>query len=147
VFDVIVALTPWNLTKVAPVRSVPVIVTEVPTGPEAGVNEVIVGAATTVTVKSVALVAVPPAVVTVIGPVVAVAGTAVTIVVAVLDVITALVPRNLTEVAPVRFVPVIATEVPTGPELGVNDVMVGAAVAATAKLSALSAIPPVGVVT
>ena len=55
-----------NFTAVAPVKFVPVIVTDVPPGPELGVNEVIVG--TPVTVKSVELVAVPPAVVTLILP-------------------------------------------------------------------------------
>ena len=38
-----VAAVPWNLTVVAPVKLVPVIVTVVPTGPDAGVNDVIVG--------------------------------------------------------------------------------------------------------
>lgn len=65
-----------KLTFVAPLKSVPLIVTLVPTGPLAGVKLVIVGAGTnTVTVKSAALVPVPPAVVTVILPEVAPAGT------------------------------------------------------------------------
>ena len=38
-----VATVPWNLTVVAPVKLVPVIVTVVPMGPDAGVNDVIVG--------------------------------------------------------------------------------------------------------
>jgi hypothetical protein len=38
---------------------------------------------------------------------------------------------NFTEVAPVRFVPVMVTEVPTGPEVGVNDVIVGTKAAPT----------------
>ena len=59
-----------------PLKFVPVIVTDVPTGPKVGVNEVIVGAGTGVTVKLVALVACPAAVYTWIGPVVAPAGTA-----------------------------------------------------------------------
>ncbi len=84
-----------------------------------------------VTLNFVALVAVPPAVVTVILPVVAPAGTVVTIWVAVLDVIVAVVPLNFTEVAPVRFVPVMVTVVPTGPELGLNDVIVGVEAAPT----------------
>ena len=67
------ALTPLNLTAVAPVKFVPVIVTLVPTGPLAGVKLVIVGAG--MTVKLAALVAVPPGVVTFTGPVVAPAGT------------------------------------------------------------------------
>ena len=58
-----------------PLKFVPVILTDVPTGPKVGVNEVIVGAGTGVTVKLVALVACPAAVYTWIGPVVAPAGT------------------------------------------------------------------------
>jgi hypothetical protein len=65
------ALTPLNLTAVTPVKFVPLIVTIVPTGPLAGVNAVIAGA----TAKLVALVAVPPGVVTLSGPVVAPVGT------------------------------------------------------------------------
>jgi hypothetical protein len=63
-----------NLTRVAPVKFVPVIVTDVPIGPLVGVKLVIVGAGA-VTVKVPALVAVPPAVVTLIVPVVAPEGT------------------------------------------------------------------------
>ena len=55
-------------------KFVPLIVTLVPTGPLAGVKLVIVGAGGT-TVKLVALVAVPPGVVTLSGPVVAPVGT------------------------------------------------------------------------
>ena len=57
-----------NLTAVAPVKLLPVIVTEVPTGPLAGVKLLIVGAA--ITVNEVALVAVPAGVVTVTVPLV-----------------------------------------------------------------------------
>ena len=67
------ALTPLKATAVAPVKFVPLIVTLVPTGPLVGVKLVTVGAGTTV--KLLALVAVPPAVVTLTGPVVAPAGT------------------------------------------------------------------------
>ncbi len=35
------------------------------------------------------------------------------------------VPPNVTAVAPVKFVPVIVTIVPIGPEVGVNEVIVG----------------------
>jgi hypothetical protein len=38
-----VALAPPNVTAVAPVKSVPLIVTDVPTGPEVAVNELTVG--------------------------------------------------------------------------------------------------------
>ena len=67
------ALTPLNLTAVAPVKVVPLIVTLVPTAPLVGVKPVIVGAG--MTVKLVALVAVPPGVMTLTGPVVAPVGT------------------------------------------------------------------------
>ena len=67
------ALTPLNVTAVAPVKVVPLIVTLIPTGPLVGVTLVIVGAG--MTMKLVALVAVPPGVVTPSGPDVAPAGT------------------------------------------------------------------------
>ena len=69
----VAALTPLNRTAVAPLKFVPLIVTAVPTGPLVGVKLPIVGAG--MTVKLAALVAVPPAVVTLTGPVVAPAGT------------------------------------------------------------------------
>ena len=69
-----VALVPLKVTAVAPVKFVPLIVTGLPTGSLVGVKLVTVGALT-VTVKLGALVAVPPGVVTPIGPVVAPAGT------------------------------------------------------------------------
>ena len=68
-----VALAPLKATLVAPVKLVPLMVTLVPTGPLAGVKLVIVGGL--ITVKLLALVAVPPGVVTVMGPDVAPAGT------------------------------------------------------------------------
>ena len=52
------------------------------------------------------------------------------------------VPLKATAVAPVKFVPLIVTLVPTGPLVGVKLVIVGA----TVKLPALVAVPP-GVVT
>ena len=67
------ALVPLNRTAVAPVKIVPLMVTPDPTGPLAGQKLVIVGAGTTV--KLLALVAVPPGVVTLSVPVVAPAGT------------------------------------------------------------------------
>src|SRR5207237_10187667 len=69
----VVAAVLLKLTPVAPVKPVPVSVTLVPVGPLTGVNEVMLG--TTVTVKLVALVPVPAALVTVIFPVVAPVGT------------------------------------------------------------------------
>lgn len=68
-----VALTLLNVTPVAPVKLVPLITTELPTAPLDGLKPVIVGSG--ITVKSVPLVAVPPGVLTTIGPVVAPDGT------------------------------------------------------------------------
>lgn len=72
-----IALEPLNLTALASVKFVPVIVTIKPRVPLLGENSEIVGAG--MTVKLVAPVAVPPGVVTVIGPVVAALGTVATI--------------------------------------------------------------------
>ena len=65
------AFTPLNVTTVAPVKFAPLIVTLAPSAPLVGVKLAIVGA----TEKFVALVAVPPGVVTLSAPVVAPAGT------------------------------------------------------------------------
>ena len=65
------------MTELAPLKFVPLICTLVPTGPLAGAKSLIVGGAggALVTVKLPALVAVPPAVVTPMGPVPAPEGT------------------------------------------------------------------------
>ena len=68
-----VEVTPLKVTAVAPVKLVPVITTEVPTGPLVGVKLLTVGARTTV--KLLALVAVPPGVVTAMVPLVVLVGT------------------------------------------------------------------------
>lgn len=65
------------------------------------------------TVKLVALVAVPSSVVTVMGPVVTAAGTVVVTIPEEFTVNVAAAPLNETAVAPVKFVPVIVTAVPT----------------------------------
>ena len=118
------ALAPLNVTAVAPVKFVPLIVTPVPTGPLVGEKLVIVGPLTTV--NALTLVVVPPGVVTLSGPVVAPLGTVAEIEVAELTVKLALVPLNVTAVAPVKFVPLIVTPVPTGPLVGEKLVIVGA---------------------
>jgi hypothetical protein len=127
VFTVYDALTPLNRTAVAPANPLPLIRTEVPTGPLFGENEEMVGAVV-VTVKFVALVAVPPGVVTVIFPVTAPLGTVVEICVpeGFTENEVAATPPNFTAVAPARPVPLIVTEVPTGPLDGENDEIVGA---------------------
>ena len=99
-------------------------VTEVPTGPVRGVKDVMVGA---LNVKLAALVAVPPGVVTAMVPLDAPGGTVAVACVALTTAnVAAAMPLNLTADTPVRFVPVIVTEVPTGPVRGVKDVKVGA---------------------
>ena len=69
----VVAAAVLKVTAVAPVKLVPVMTTLVPTGPLVGLKLVIVGEP--MAVKLLALVAVPPGVVTAIGPVVAPLGT------------------------------------------------------------------------
>src|SRR5439155_20537133 len=114
--------------------------TMVPTLPLTGENELIVGTGA-VTEKLLALVAVPPPVVTLIGPDVAPAGTVALICVSELTVKLAEVPLNVTALAPVKAPPLIVTEVPTGPLAGENELIEGAAGAVTSKLVALVAVP------
>ena len=78
------------------------------------------------TVKFVALFAVPPGVVTVIGPVVAPAGEFAVICVVEFTVNAALVPLNATADTELKFVPVITTVVFCTPLAGVKLVIVGA---------------------
>ncbi len=136
------ALTELKVTEVAPLKFVPLMITLVPTGPLVGAKLVIVGGSTTV--NALLLVAVPPAVVTLIGPVVTPAGTIARIEVAEVTVKLALTELKVTEVAPLKFVPPMITLVPTGPLVGAKLVIVGGS--ATANVPLLVAVPP-GVVT
>ena len=137
------ATVPLNVTRVAPVRSVPVMTTTVPTGPVTGVKLVMVGGVPTV--NGVAEVAMPPGVVTLMGPVVTPAGALTVICVAEFTTKPgAAVPLKATAVAPVKFVPVIVTTVPARPPVGVKLVMVGGWI--TVKLVA-EAVVLMGVVT
>src|SRR6185503_12361023 len=127
VFDtaVKVAAVPLKRTLVALLKPVPVMVTEVPTGPLVGENEEIVGPGG-VTVKSPALVPVPLGVVTLILPVVAPTGTELLICVSdttLKD--AAAVPLKRTLLAPLKPVPVIATGVPMGPLVGAKEAIAG----------------------
>src|SRR5437016_2943895 len=97
-----------------------------------------------VTVKLVALVAVPPGVVTLMVPVVAPVGTVAVICVAELTVKVAFDPLKFTAEALVKLAPVITTLAPTPPLVGEKLVMEGGGT--TVKLVALVAVPP-GVVT
>jgi hypothetical protein len=105
---------------------------------------------TALTVKFAALVAVPPGVVTLILPVVAPVGTVAVICVAESTWnVVAVVVLNFTELVvkvapltvPLKFVPVILTDVPTGPDAGVNEAIVGSGAVATVKLVALVRCP------
>ena len=92
-----------------------------------------------VTVKLVALVPVPPGVVTAIGPVTAPVGTSASTCVSWITwKLVAATPPNVTFVAPVKLCPVIATDVPTGPLVGLKLAMEGT----TEKAVGLVAIPP-----
>jgi hypothetical protein len=133
-----VAATPLNVTVLVPCVApnvVPVIVTDVPTGPEVGDRPVIFGA----TVKFTPLLA-APATVTTTFPVVAPPGTGTTMLVALQLAGVALVPLNVTVLVPCvapKVVPVIVTDVPIDPEVGDRLVIFGA----TVKLTPLLATP------
>jgi len=120
------ATLPLNFTAVAPVKFVPVIVTEAPAKPLAGLKLEIVGAF--VIVKLVADEAAPPGVPTRIFPVLVLLATVAVIWVALsTEKLAAGLPLNVNAVAPVKFVPVMTTAVPATPDAGVKLEMVGAA--------------------
>ena len=109
-------------------KFVPMIVTVVPMGPLFGVNEMIVGNKTVVTVKLVEEVTVVPATATAIGPVEAPAGTVTVMLVELLVITVAAIPLSVTVLLAgvvLKLVPEIITVVPTGPDVGEKEVMVG----------------------
>ena len=131
------AARPLNLTAVAPVRFDPAITTCVPGAPLLGDTELITGAG--FTVKSVALMPVPPGAVTAMRPVVAGDGTVAVILTAELTVkLVAAAPLKVTEVAPVKLAPLIAILAPIPPAVGVKLVIRGA----TEKAVAVVTVPP-----
>ena len=140
---VAVAVVPLNLTVLVPCAApkfVPVITTDEPTAPEVGFSVVIVGAGV-VTVKLTPLLACVPTVTTTL-PVVAPLGTVTAMLVLLHEVTVAVVPLNLTVLAPCvvpKFVPVIVTAEPAKPEVGLRLVIAGAG---TVKLTPLLAKPP-----
>ena len=107
------------MTAVAPVKLVPVIVTAVPRIPLVGEKEVIAGSS----VKAATLVTLPVELLTEIGPTVAPLGTAAVIWVSETAVNAADVPLKAIPVAVVKSLPVMVTVVPTGPLVGVKDVI------------------------
>jgi len=132
-----VAAVPLNVTVlvacVAP-KVVPVIVTDVATGPLVGDSVVILGA----TVNAMPLLARPPTVTTTLPVVVAPAGTGTTMLVADQLVGVAVIPLNVTVLVPwvtPKVVPVIVTDVPTGPLVGDSVVILGATVNAMPLLA------------
>lgn len=131
------APVPGNATALDPCvgpKLVPVMVTEEPAGPEFGFKAVIV---TGITVKLKLLLAKPPTMTTT-GPVAAPDGTSTLMLVSAQPCMVATgVPLNVT-VSPAtnwpKFVPVMSTDVPIGPEVGFIIVMVGATVKGMALL-------------
>src|SRR5208283_4001145 len=140
-----------NLTDVAPVNPVPVTVTVVPpaTGPAAGVTPVTVGTGSYVNWSDAEVALVPPGVVTVTSTVPVPAGDF--MVREVGEAMSRPVPAvdpNLTDVAPVKPVPVTVTVVPPvrGPAPGVMPVTVGMAKYVNLSAAEIALVPP-GVVT
>src|SRR5260370_4516766 len=127
------AVIPLNLIVLVPCvapKFAPLIVTEVPANPEVGLKLVMLGAGT-VTVKLTPLLATPPTVTTTF-PVVAPAGTGTTMLVALQLVGVAVIPLNVAVLVPCvapTFAPLIVTEVPANPEVGLKLVMLGAGAA------------------
>jgi len=130
-----VAAVPLNVTVLEPwvePKLAPLMVTEVVTRPDDGETPVIEG----VMVKTAVVLAIPLTVTATL-PVVAPEGTGTTILVALQLVGVAAVPLNVTVLLPCeepKLVPVIVTEVPTGPELGDKPVMPGVTVKLTSLL-------------
>ena len=121
--------TPLKLTVLLPCvapKFAPKIVTDVPTGPDAGDRLVMLGTGI-VTVNGFPLLTCP-ATVTVTLPVVAPAGTGTTMLVLPQLVGVPVIPLKLTVLVPCvapKFVPTMLTDVPTGPDVGVRLVMLG----------------------
>src|SRR2546426_28475 len=141
-----VATTPLNLTKPAPCdapKFVPVIVTGVPAGPDVGLKSEMFGGGPTV--KFTPLLASPPTVTTTF-PFVAPPGTGAKMSVALQLVGVAVIPLKVTVLVPCeapRFDPMILTDVPTGPSVGLRDVIPGPGPeVVTVNSNPLLAIPP-----
>jgi hypothetical protein len=118
------AATPPNRTAVAPLKFVPVITTVPPLEALLGLKLLIVGAAAEIKVNPLT-VTVPTGVVTLTLPLAPLPTTA-TIVMALTTLNDlAAVPPKLTELAPVKLVPLMVTIWPFRAELGVKEVIVG----------------------
>src|SRR5438874_1418434 len=104
------AARPLKVTEVAPVKALALIVTGDPTLAEDGETPKMAGAGCAVTVNDAGLAPIPDGVVTEIGPVVAPGGTVAVIWLSEFTVNPAAAPLNVTEVAPVKALPLIVTE-------------------------------------
>jgi hypothetical protein len=116
-----------KLTALVPVNAVPLIVTEAPTGADAGVTAPMLGAGSAVTVNEVADADVPALVVTVIGPLVAAGGTTAVNWESDATLKLAAAPLKATALVPLRPLPETVTEEPGQPDAGVKEEIVGAA--------------------
>jgi hypothetical protein len=134
----VVPFGPANNTLVSLVKPLPEIDMKVPGLPLVGVKLFIFGS----TVKVSALVPVPVAVVTLIGPLTAVVGTVALIEVELITVKVLDTPPNLTDETATKVLPVIVTVAPAVPLAGVKLSTLGK----TLKLAALMRVP-VGVIT
>ena len=140
-------LTPLKATvevpRVAP-KFAPVTLTVVPTGPEVGFKEPMIGSVPTV--KETPLLACPPTVTTT-GPVVAPAGAVTVIDVSLQLVGVAVTPLKVTVdvpcVAP-KLLPLISTVAPSRPEIGLNRLIAGLTVKGTPLLATLSTVTTTG---
>jgi len=127
-----VAAVPLKATVLVPCvapKFAPAIVTDAPTNPDVGLRLAMLGVPGTVTVKLTPLLATPPTVTTTL-PVVAPLGTGATMLVAFQLVGPAAIPLNVTVLVPCvapKFAPVIVTDVPTNPDVGLRFVMLGPA--------------------
>ena len=139
-----VAATPLKVTLLFPCEApkfVPVMATEVPKGAKVGLRLVMLGG--TRTVNAAPLLTQGPTVTTTF-PVVALLGAGTTMLVALQLVGVAAVPLNVIVLVPwlaPKFVPVIVTDVPTGPEAGLKLVMLGTTLPAPAALTAIRTAP------
>ena len=119
----VVAAVPPKLTAVAPVKFVPVRVTICPVFPDVGVKELIVG---TVLIKvKPANVPEPAEFVTVTLPEAPFPTIAVIVVALFTTKEVAATPPNVTEVMPLKLLPVIVTDVLLEPEVGVKEETTG----------------------
>ena len=111
------ATVPLNAALVTPLKPEPATFTAEHSAPLVGLSPVMTGS----TVNAAVLVAVPPPVTMEMGPVVAPLGTVVVICVSLSTVkVVWSTPLNATAVAPVKYVPVITTVVPSMPPVGLK---------------------------